>query len=286
MNAEETKIAVQANYGEIAKTKHTDTKATHVATSFGYSQEELVQLPDGANLGLSCGNPTALASLQESEVVVDLGSGAGLDCFLASRKVGPKGKVIGIDMTSAMIEKARANASKGSYQNVEFRLGEIEHLPIEKDFVDCIISNCVINLVPNKQQAFNECFRILKPGGRVAISDIAFRQRLPEPLASSVRMLTGCIAGAQPVDEMKAMLQSAGFINIQIVDAKADLNVYTTNETKESSCCGPSNSCTTKEKQTSGCSVSCAVELPCDSTINLNEYALSVKVTANKPITG
>lgn len=184
----------------------------------GYSEEDLAQVPEGANLGLGCGNPVALASLREGETVMDLGSGAGFDCFLAAKKVGPSGKVIGVDMTPEMVQKARENAMAGGFQNVEFRLGEIEHLPAPDNSVDVIISNCVINLVPDKAQVFREAYRVLKPGGRLMVSDIVLVGELPEFVRSSVAAYVGCVAGAmQKEDYLKAM-ESAGFQDVKVVE--------------------------------------------------------------------
>jgi len=191
-------------------------QAAEFACSIGYSEEELKVIPDEANLGLSCGNPTALASLIEGEMVLDLGSGAGFDCFLAASKVGSKGRVIGVDMTPEMIEKARANAAKGNISNVEFRLGEIEHLPVEEETVDVIISNCVINLSDDKQRVFREMYRVLKSGGRIAISDIALRRELPREVRASVDAYVGCVAGAVLVDEYRPLIEAAGFENVSV----------------------------------------------------------------------
>ena len=167
-----------------------------ISKKIGYSDEELTSVPEGANLGLGCGNPVALAALKEGDVVLDLGSGAGFDCFLAANKVGSGGKVIGVDMTPDMLEKARENAHKGGYTNVEFRLGEIEHLPVADSHVDVIISNCVINLSPDKPAVFNEAFRVLKPGGRLMVSDIVLLNELPAFIKSSVAAYVGCVSGA------------------------------------------------------------------------------------------
>ncbi len=182
----------------------------------GYSGNEMASVPEGADLGLGCGNPQVIASLKSGEQVLDLGSGGGFDCFLAAQSVGNDGHVIGIDMTPSMISKARANAEKVDYSNVEFRLGEIEHLPVADQSIDVIISNCVINLSPNKQQVFNDAFRVLKPGGRLAISDIVASTELPEHIKSDLQLYSGCMAGASLIDELQQMLNKAGFEAIEI----------------------------------------------------------------------
>lgn len=181
------------------------------STRLGYSDEEIQAVPEGANMGLGCGNPQAIASLKPGETVVDLGSGGGFDCFLASRPVGPTGRVIGVDMTPDMVSKARSNAVKGNYSNVEFRLGEIENLPVADNSVDVIISNCVINLSPDKQRVFNEAYRILRMGGRLAISDVVATAAMPQSLKQDKDAFCGCISNAAGVDEVKAMLAKAGF---------------------------------------------------------------------------
>jgi SAM-dependent methyltransferase len=186
------------------------------AREMGYSAEELAAVPDGANLGLGCGNPQAIAELRPGEVVIDLGSGAGFDCFLAARQIGATGRVIGVDMTHEMLAKARANATKVAAANVEFRLGEIEHLPIADSTADVVLSNCVINLVPDKAQVFREAFRVLKPGGRLAISDVVNTRPLTQDLATDPALLCGCIAGAAPVLEVEAWLRAAGFRDVRI----------------------------------------------------------------------
>jgi SAM-dependent methyltransferase len=188
-----------------------------ISKEIGYSKDDLSSVPDGANLGLGCGNPIALASLKEGETVIDLGSGAGFDCFLASPKVGKSGKVIGVDMTFEMIEKARQNAKSGSYENVEFRLSEIENLPVADNTGDIIISNCVINLSPAKDQVFAEAFRVLKPGGRMMISDLVLNKELPDEIRNSVNAYVGCIAGAALKDEYLSLIKEAGFENVEIV---------------------------------------------------------------------
>jgi SAM-dependent methyltransferase len=189
---------------------------TLISTRLGYSQADLDAVPEGADMGLGCGNPRAIASLKPGEVVVDLGSGGGFDAFLASAEVGEQGRVIGIDMTPTMVSKARANAEKGQYTNVEFRLGEIEHLPVANDTVDVIISNCVINLSPDKAQVFRDAFRILKPGGRLAISDVVASTEMPEDMKNDPLLHAGCMAGASLVEELEAIMQDAGFTNIYI----------------------------------------------------------------------
>jgi ubiquinone/menaquinone biosynthesis C-methylase UbiE len=187
----------------------------------GYSREQMAAVPEGANLGLGCGNPVALASLREGETVLDLGSGAGFDCFLAAKAVGDSGRVIGVDMTPEMLGKARANAAKGGYRNVEFRLGEIEHLPAADASVDIIISNCVINLSPDKPQVFAEAFRVLRPGGRLTVSDIVLLKPLPPGLADSVAAYVGCLAGASLKEDYLNKLRRAGFSEVQVVGESA-----------------------------------------------------------------
>lgn len=193
------------------------SSAVQISEAIGYSQEQMASVPEGANLGLGCGNPVALASLREGETVVDLGSGAGFDAFLAATVVGDSGRVIGVDMTPEMISKARENAAKGGFQNVEFRLGEIEHLPVADNSVDIIISNCVINLSPEKPQVFAEAFRVLRPGGRLAVSDIVLLKPLPPALANSVAAYVGCLAGASLKEDYLAMLRQAGFTQVEVV---------------------------------------------------------------------
>lgn len=183
----------------------------------GYTEEELRAIPEGANLGLGCGNPVALASLKAGEVVLDLGSGPGMDCFLAASKVGKNGKVIGVDMTPDMLDRARQNAARGNYSNVEFRLGEIENLPVADNSVDVVISNCVINLCPDKNRVFSEINRVLKTGGRLMVSDIVLDQELPESMKNSVEAYAGCIAGASLKSDYLRAIQSAGFHSVKVV---------------------------------------------------------------------
>lgn len=190
--------------------------ADTTAEALGYSAEALRALPDDANLGLGCGNPTAIASLRPGQTVLDLGSGAGIDCFLAAREVGPTGRVIGVDMTPEMISRARANAEKGGYANVEFRLGEIEALPVADGTVDVIISNCVLNLSPDKRAVFQEAYRVLKHGGRVAISDVVTLAPLPTNMQDEIAALTGCISGAATVPELTQLMSEAGFRNVTV----------------------------------------------------------------------
>lgn len=231
MEPTEIKEMVRARYGEIAAGTRADDWAPLTASccgttdaptaegkarEMGYSDEELAVVPDGANLGLGCGNPQAIAALGAGEVVVDLGSGAGFDCFLAAPRVGPTGRVIGVDMTHEMLAKARANAAKAGVDNVEFRLGEIEHLPIADNTADVILSNCVINLVPNKAQVFREAFRVLKPGGRLAISDVVNTRPLPAEFATDRQLVCGCVSGAAPTLEIEAWLQQAGFHDVRV----------------------------------------------------------------------
>ncbi len=195
--------------------------AQDISKKIGYTGGELKEAPEGANLGLGCGNPVALASLKEGETVLDLGSGAGLDCFLAANKVGRKGAIIGVDMTPEMIEKARENAQEGNYKNVEFRLGEIENLPVANSSVDVVISNCVINLSPDKRKVFLEAFRVLSPGGRLMISDMVLLKELPDFIKNSVEAYIGCLSGAILRDEYIGAIKAAGFQKVRIIDEKS-----------------------------------------------------------------
>ncbi len=189
---------------------------TLISTRLGYSEQDLVSVPKGADMGLGCGNPKAIADLQEGEIVVDLGSGGGFDCFLAAQEVGGNGHVIGVDMTPDMISKARRNAEQGRFENVEFRLGEIEHLPVGDATADVIISNCVINLSPDKAQVFRDAYRILKRGGRLAISDVVATTDLPEEMSSDQQLISGCMGNASQIEDVRSMLGHAGFVDIRI----------------------------------------------------------------------
>jgi arsenite methyltransferase len=229
MKKEDIRSKVREGYGRIAGGSNsccgpasscfgTGNIAETIGKTIGYSEEELKSIPQNANLGLGCGNPVAFAHLRKGDIVLDLGSGAGLDCFLAANIVGEKGKVIGVDMTPEMLEKARENAREGHYANVEFRLGEIENLPVADSSVDVVISNCVINLSPDKERVFAEAFRVLKPGGRLMVSDMVLTQELPDFLRNSVEAYVGCIAGAILIEEYQAAVMKAGFKDIEIID--------------------------------------------------------------------
>ncbi len=227
MEKDKIKKVVQEKYGGIAKESSSccgtapsccgrAVSTEEISRKIGYSQAELEAVPEGANLGLGCGNPLAFAALMAGDTVLDLGSGAGFDSFLAARQVGPHGRVIGIDMTSEMVAKARENAQKGNYKNVEFKLAEIEDLPLAKNSVDVILSNCVINLSAEKLKVFSEALRVLKPGGRIMVSDIVLLAELPEPIKSSVEAYVGCVAGASLKDEYLQTIKTAGFQDIEI----------------------------------------------------------------------
>jgi arsenite methyltransferase len=229
MEQKQIKKKVREGYAKIAKQETTccgsievccgkANSPEEISKTIGYTDEQLHSVPVGANLGLGCGNPTAIASLQPGEIVLDLGSGAGFDCFLAANKVGPTGKVIGVDMTPEMLRKARENAKKAGYTNVEFRRGEIEKLPVENTSVDVVISNCVINLSPDKKKVFEETFRVLRSGGRLAVSDIVLLRDLPEKIKNSVEAYVGCISGAILKDRYLQLLKDAGFIDVTVTD--------------------------------------------------------------------
>lgn len=228
MKNENIKEKVKERYGRIAERQTigcyplssccgSADPAKTISKSIGYSEEELKAAPEGANLGLGCGNPVALATLKEGETVLDLGSGAGFDCFLAANIVGKDGRVIGVDMTPEMVEKARENAKKGNYGNVEFRLGEIEKLPVPDHSVDVVMSNCVVNLSPDKAKVFQEAFRVLKPGGRIMISDIVLLSELPVVIRESIEAYVGCISGAMMKNDYLQGIKSAGFRDVRVL---------------------------------------------------------------------
>ncbi|MFX1589910.1 MAG: arsenite methyltransferase [Promethearchaeota archaeon] len=224
-----SKVALSNNQNEFSGCGCSSDKNVLISKVIGYKDDDFNAVPEGSNLGLGCGNPIALASLKEGETVIDLGSGAGFDAFLASKKVGKTGKVIGVDMTPAMISKARENAKQGDFENVEFRLGEIEHLPVSDAIADIIISNCVINLVPNKREVFKDAFRVLKPGGRLMISDIVVTKKLPEFIQESIEAYTGCISGAILKEDYIKLMEESGFQEVKIlgeVSYPIDLFIY------------------------------------------------------------
>jgi arsenite methyltransferase len=261
---DQVRAAVRNQYGAIARSTSCAPgccgPGADASLTLGYSSEDVAGVPEGANMGLGCGNPQAIAALQPGEVVLDLGSGGGFDCFLAAKRVGRSGHVIGVDMTAEMISKARANAVKLEAKNVEFRLGEIEHLPVADQTVDVILSNCVINLSPDQATVFRDAYRVLKPGGRLAISDVLATAPIPEALSREVLAVTGCIAGATTKDALTELLQRAGFerIRIEVNEASRDFikewmpgsgaEDYVASATVEAikpggeqrACCGPS----------------------------------------------
>jgi SAM-dependent methyltransferase len=284
--------SVKSKYGAVAastlSSDHAGVRA--VAEAFGYTAEELTSIPASANMGLSCGNPTATAHLRSGEIVVDLGSGGGLDVFLAAQKVGPQGRAIGIDMTPEMIERARSNAQAGGYTNVEFHLAAIDRLPLPDASVDCVISNCVINLAPDKPAVFREIFRVLKPGGRLAASDIALKAELPPEIAASADAWCGCVAGAIRFDDYRNALLEAGFQHVEIVDSGTDLNAYSKVE-NQSGCCSPamaSAPSSLPSKASRSCCATAEAPLHDDlrtllAAYDVNASAASVKVYALKP---
>jgi SAM-dependent methyltransferase len=288
--SESIQEVVKQKYGAVAASALSSEHAGvhRVAEAFGYSTEELASIPAEANMGLSCGNPTATANLRPGEVVVDLGSGGGLDVFLAAKKVGPAGKAIGIDMTPEMLERARANARRQGLANVEFHESTIDKLPLPDASVDCVISNCVINLAPDKHAVFREIARVLKPGGRLAISDIALKKPLPPEIGDDLLAYVGCIAGAIAIDDYAAGLKSAGFAAVEIVDTKKDLNAYSEVE-GQSACCAPP-----AFESAPGLAVLDGGCTPAAGTVHagladllkkydINDYAASVQVYAVKP---
>jgi arsenite methyltransferase len=283
---------VKSKYGAVAESALSNDHAgvQAVAEAFGYTAEELTSIPADANMGLSCGNPTATARLRAGEVVVDLGSGGGLDVFLAAKMVGPTGRAIGIDMTTPMIQRARANAQAANYTNVEFYQSTIDQIPLPDASVDCVISNCVLNLAPDKPAVFREIARVLKPGGRVTVSDIALKHELPEAVAQSLAAYVGCIAGAIMIDDYKKGLLEAGFEHVEIVDSGADLNAYAKAE-NQSGCCSPAMSTTNPLPIDEA---SCCTPAPIQTSLHddlttllsqhdVNAAAASVKVYAIKP---
>ncbi|MBN1389611.1 MAG: arsenite methyltransferase [Candidatus Thermoplasmatota archaeon] len=232
MTGDDVRKNVRENYTKIVrgeKTHFTSSECSccggptpsEIGGKIGYSENEMEEVPNGSNLGLGCGNPVALASLSPGETVLDLGSGAGFDCFLASRRVGPEGRVIGVDMTPDMVSKARENAEKGGISNVDFRQGFIEELPLEDNEVDAVISNCVINLSPEKDRVFGEAFRVLRDGGRLMVSDLVLASEIPEALRRSVTAYVGCVSGADLKHAYLGRIEKAGFSNIEIVDENA-----------------------------------------------------------------
>lgn len=293
--ADDIKQAVKAKYGAVATSglsgDHAGVRA--VAEAFGYSTEELASIPAEANMGLSCGNPTATARLKPGEVVVDLGCGGGLDVLLAAKKVGPTGKAIGIDMTPQMLELARANAAKAGAANAEFHHATIDRLPLPDASADCVISNCVINLAPDKPAVFREIVRVLKPDGRLAVSDIALKKPLPPELGTDLMAYVGCIAGAIMVDDYRRGLAEAGFAHVEVVDTGADLNAYAEVE-NQSGCCSPAMDPAggLPMVDDAGC---CGTAPPANGAdlhgrlaelltkYNVNDYAASVRVFAVKP---
>lgn len=290
--------AVRSKYGAVAMSGlSSDHAGVHaIAEAFGYSAEELASIPAEANMGLSCGNPTAFASLRPGETVVDLGCGGGLDVLLAAAKVAPDGKAIGIDMTDEMVELARRNAGRGMggrpVTNVEFHRATIDEIPLANASVDCVISNCVINLAPNKPAVFREVARILKPGGRLAVSDIVLKRPLPDELGSDLMAYVGCIAGAISEQEYREGLLAAGFSHVEIVDTGADLNAYAQVE-NQAACCAPTPSGTGElAVLEEGCCTPSPQSVPDDALharladllrrYDVNDYAASMRIYAVK----
>lgn len=268
---------VSEKYGEIADSNLSSAHdgVRRVAEAFGYTPEQLASIPAEANMGLSCGNPIALAHLRPGEVVVDLGCGGGIDVLLAAKAVGQAGRAIGIDMTPQMIERARRNADKAGATNAEFHHATIDRLPLPDASVDCVISNCVINLAPDKRAVFREIARVLKPGGRLAVSDIALKKPLPPEIARDLMAYVGCVAGAISTAEYRAGLIEAGFVNIEVIDTRADLNVYT-KVNDQPGCCSTSPagaSCCAAPTESIGAAL---------AKFDVNEFAASVKVLALK----
>jgi SAM-dependent methyltransferase len=291
--AEQILDSVRSKYGAVAESSlsNNDAGVKAVAEAFGYTAEELTSIPAGANMGLSCGNPTATAHIRRGEVVVDLGSGGGLDVFLAAKMVGPEGRAIGIDMTPAMIERARANAKAGGYTNVDFYQSTIDRIPLPDASVDCVISNCVLNLAPDKPAVFREIARVLKPGGRMAVSDIALKHELPEAVSQSIAAYVGCIAGAIQIEDYRSGLLAAGFEHVEIVDSGKDLNAYAKVE-NQSGCCSPAMDASSPFQvvEPSCCTPAPKASAPLHDELkellakyDINAAAASVKVYAIKP---
>jgi arsenite methyltransferase len=280
---------VRDKYGAVAESSLSSEHAGvhRIAEAFGYSAEELASIPAEANMGLSCGNPTATANLRPGEVVVDLGSGGGLDVLLAAKKVGATGKAIGIDMTPAMLERARANAKRQGLENVEFHESTIDKLPLADSSVDCVISNCVINLASDKGAVLREIARVLKPGGRVAVSDIALKKPLPPEIENDLFAYVGCIAGAVLIEDYVWELKAAGFSDVEVIDSKNDLNAYGEVE-GQAGCCSPAalessvsvidDACCSPESNPVHGGFSELLK-----RFDVNEFAASVKVYAVKP---
>jgi SAM-dependent methyltransferase len=290
---EDIKAVVKTKYGSVAtsglSSDHAGVRA--VAEAFGYSPDELASIPAEANMGLSCGNPTATARLKPGEVVVDLGCGGGLDVLSSAKKVGPTGKAIGIDMTPEMLALARRNAEKAGANNAEFHHATIDKLPLADGSVDCVISNCVINLAPDKPAVFREVARVLKPGGRVAVSDIALKKPLPPEVGNDMMAYVGCIAGAIPVEEYRRGLTEAGFAHVEVIDTGADLNAYAKVE-NQSGCCSPTTA--PANGQSVVAEAGCCGPTPSGAALHdrlaellrrydVNDYAASVRVFAVKP---
>lgn len=286
--------AVKDKYGSVAtsglSTNHEGVKA--VAQAFGYTPEELASIPAEANMGLSCGNPTAFANLRVGETIVDLGSGGGLDVLLAARKVGPTGKAIGIDMTQEMVDLARRNAAKSGLANIEYHLATIDKLPLPDASVDCVISNCVINLAPDKPAVFREIARVLKPGGRLAVSDIALKRELPPEIGNDLMAYVGCIAGAILIEDYRRTLVEAGFAHVEVIDSGKDLNAYAKVENQAGCCSPPASSlpvvavacCSTTDDSSDSLGADFHERLrDLLSRHDVNDYAASVRVFAVKP---
>ena len=274
MKEKEIKRAVKEGYARIAKqaTSYYSSQEgsgyfdnlEDICKRIGYSEEDISAAPPESNLGLGCGNPVALAAIKEGERVLDMGSGAGFDCFLASSLVGPSGQVIGVDITSEMVDKARANARKGGYENIDFRQGDLENMPVADSYVDVVISNCVINLIPNKRMAFREAFRVLKPGGRLAVSDVVLLKELPEFVKSSTEAYIGCLAGAIMKDDYLDIIKSIGFRDVRVV-AESRFPVESL-ISERSGCSTPTDPAITPEQQK-----------------KVADSVLSIKICAIKP---